>query len=346
MIRAWILFLAAIFITISAHSQNINKGFRKLKREKYIQAKVIFDEVLKTDEIAEHPAAFHGLASIFNSLGYQGHNQAKALYSSIKAMETFQKLNKEQKEKAADIISRKEMQEQLQALDEQYVQFLRQKRDLVLTAMYLNMFSSIPKREEMITFRNQLAWQQTKKHGTIPGYNRYINKYPDSKYVQKARSAIIQLEYEKASRSEDAVALMKFYYKYPQSSLSKKARKKAKNLEYKKAKELNSIEYYEYFLRNFPNSDKISEIVSLRNKKAFEMAQLQNSVKAYEEFMSNYPNAEQFQQAKQMRNKVAYQNALEKNTVRAFRDFIQKYPDAKQVDELQKKLQEINLSSP
>lgn len=344
MIRFKIIILSILLITVTADAQNVNKGLRKLNREQYVPAKVIFDKVLKTEETAEHPAALYGLGAIFASTDYRAHDIFKALKFSSRAIQTHKNLTAEQKEDAEDVVTEKEMKKQLKTIDDQYTKSLQEQKDLKAVKEYLNTIPTSSGRKEMIIFRNKLAWEQAKEYNSLSAYQDYIENYPESEFSEKARSAIIRKKYEKAKAEEDVSALRNFVEQYPDSKYKDKAMGLIEKLEYKRAKNLNSIEYYERFIKNFPSSDKLDEIKALRNKKAFEMVKFLDKVKEYEKFIKNYPKAKQVEKARKMRNKLAYQKAMDKNSPDAYQEFINNYPEAKQVSKLKEKLKEMNVS--
>lgn len=327
-----------------AEAQNIKKGFRKLDREEYVTAKVIFDEVLEKGDKSEKPAAMHGLALTFSSKSYRGHDPYKALSYALKAKKAFVALPKEQQEDAADIIKLEETEKLISKLDREYISLLKEKEDLILAEKYINELADAPGHKEIVEFRNKLEWEKAKEFNTLHAYQRYIDNYPGSVYVAEAKNAIIRLHYETAAQKNDPDALRSFIEDYPDSELATAAAEKLEEAEYKRALSMNSIEYYDRFLKNYPNSEKVKEITSLRNKKAFEMAQFLNSVESYTKFIKQYPDAEQVAEAREIRNKLAYQEALEQNTPQAFQEFVRNYPDAPQLAEIQEKLQSFNIS--
>ncbi|MFO8054154.1 MAG: hypothetical protein R6U19_03210 [Bacteroidales bacterium] len=344
MTKRVIFTLLALAVFTLSEAQNINRGFRQLNRENYVRAKVIFDKVLETNDKEEYPAASYGLALIYNTEEYRGHDPYKALKHALSAMEFFKKLNKEQKEDAEEIVPRKKIKEVVNKLDNAYVDILRQKNDPQAVEKYIAEFPDAPGIEEVISLRTKMAWEQAEKFNTLHAYNRFMENYPESEYIEDAKQEVAKIKYKEAIDDQDREALLELMEKYPESEFFEKAQAEVEKLSYERAKKYSSIEYYEDFLENFPESDKASEIKALRDKKAFEMAEFLNSIESYSRFLEQYPDAEQAEQAKNKRNTMAFEKAMEENTPEALQQFLQSYPDASQAEQVRKELEEFNIA--
>ncbi len=343
--KVFILIPVLIVLISSLSAQSVNKAFRKLDKENYVTAKVIFDEVLESDKKAQHPAACYGLALTFNNDNYRGHDPYKALKYALQAQQKYANLSSEQQKEAAEYVSENKITEGLKVLDKQYIAQMKEQNNIVLVEQYLKEMKGTPHYKEVVNYRDQLAWQKAKDFNTIHSYRRYIEKYPESAWVEQAQKSIIKLEFEQAVAENDSEAFHDFIKEYPESEYAEKAAEKIEQLEYSRAKSLNSIEYYDRFMEQHPESKKVAEIKKLRDARAFEMAGFLNTIESYDNFIDSYPEAEQRAEAVSMRNRLAWEQATEENTAMAFRKFITSYPDAEQSELAQQKLSAFNVSA-
>jgi len=202
------------------------------------------------------------------------------------------------------------------------------------------------------------AQSETKEDQQLPE----VAKSPTVKASEKEA-------YNKAVGAGQEEALHQFVEKYPESEYVEDAKKRINLLreanDYAKAKEQGSEAAYSAFVKKYPNSEYARRINLLREEKAYDQAREQNSKAGYLAFMEKFPESshhseieekiknftkaqpdEENQNIKQKndsdkRRIEAYNQARKSNTVGAYKLFLTVYPDAPETKEIQKKIKEI-----
>lgn len=122
------------------------------------------------------------------------------------------------------------------------------------------------------------AFRLAKNAGTKDAYQRYIDKYPDGKYVQLAQEQIDKLTNKKPRLNEEEAFTI--------------------------AQENNTIEAYKDYLTKYPNgrykNKALETIEILKEEKAYLQALNINKVRAYESYLEHYPDGKYAPGAKSM----------------------------------------------
>ena len=105
-------------------------------------------------------------------------------------------------------------------------------------------------------------WDETQETNTIQGYEKYLQKYPKSKYANEAQSTLEVLQFDKAKGENTLDSYVKFLVNYPDSRLEDNAKSAIEILQYDKVKCVNTIYGYEKFLDKYPQSKFADEIHS------------------------------------------------------------------------------------
>lgn len=147
------------------------------------------------------------------------------------------------------------------------------------------------------------SWQDTQSENTIQAYERFIKKYPQSPFVDKAKNRIKKLFYKHAIEKNTIQGYEEFLKKYPRDSLTNDLKFRIMLIKFNKIRNSNSEYAYEKFLEQYPLSIKadsiIMELIKIkREKHSFSNPEYQELKKAldknmlwkYESFLKKYPN--------------------------------------------------------
>ena len=139
----------------------------------------------------------------------------------------------------------------------------------------------------------QDAFQMAENKNTIPGFNHFIDYYPDA-----------------------------------EPALKNRCRTHIHQLAFDIAKERNSIEGFNEFIRSYPAADQVPRAVGLRNQIAFNDASGINTTAGYQKFIRVYPDAVQVPQAWNKIYTIEYDFIKSNRDSKAFKDYLQKYPQS------------------
>jgi len=122
-------------------------------------------------------------------------------------------------------------------------------------------------KNKIVELKNDAAWNQTERIGTIAAYRQYLAKFPNSEYAGIAYREIQELEviipaWNTAKRKNTPLAYQYFLNKYPSSSFSQDAQLKLEELEEGKwayATRKSSKRSYQAYLNAYPNGAYAAE---------------------------------------------------------------------------------------
>ncbi len=115
---------------------------------------------------------------------------------------------------------------------------------------------------------------------------QFIDKYPDSKHLEKAWVALDKVRYNNALFEGSAEAFRDFRRSYPGNRFAEKAFRREEELSFQEAAKEGTEDAFNYFLRHYPNSVMLSGMNEVRS---FLKARELGKIYAYQEFFSKYP---------------------------------------------------------
>ena len=156
---------------------------------------------------------------------------------------------------------------------------------------------------------------------------RFINEYPDSRYLKNVTHIRNYLEFRKAEKANNINNFQDFITNYPDAAQVPIAAKYIEQLSFEKVKNSSKIEDLNKFINDFPDSEYNYQATKFRDLLAFNIAKLENTIEAYNDFILNYPNAIQVTEAKQIKMKLVFEKAKSINTLEAYNEFVEMYPE-------------------
>jgi len=203
----------------------------------------------------------------------------------------------------------------------------------------------------LVTYSQEEQFQKASKKNTIEAYNKFIIKYPDSKFIEEALFNIAGI-----NNTIDSWDI--FLSKYPYGKFAYVA---SDNF-YKIIIKNNLVADYDRFLNRRPESKYTEEIL-------FKKTVLINNADGWNSFLQKYPhcsfswNAIGFyyevvvknntvadytaflntvMETKKYSEEIFYKRAILINTVESYNEYIIKYPQGKYANLIQKELFAIN----
>jgi outer membrane protein assembly factor BamD (BamD/ComL family) len=142
-----------------------------------------------------------------------------------------------------------------------------------------------------IVTAQEKQFQKACELNTIEGFDKFIEKYPNSEYTQ-------EVEFRKTELIKTSEAYEGFITKYPNGDFSDIVMDTLCNLEYYKIEKSNNIESFKYYLNKYTycntHIDDIRKkltILELRiaEESDFNAAKQSNSIDGYYSFLKKYP---------------------------------------------------------
>ena len=298
--KSLILFtLLVITISYNTYGQASVKGFKSIEKGEYDKATEYFLKALK--EEIQNSASNLGLAMIYSTEAYNGHDFFKAWDYITKANENFNKLTPEENVFLKDYFgsidprrrnrtNRYNYDIEIKNIEDKLIKYVREENNVEIAEHFIKAYPNSKYFENVVHIRNHIEFRTAEKTNTLEAYHNFIKEYPDAAQVPKAIKACSVLAFEEA-------------------------------------KNLNTIEAYNNYMKDYPEAEKYFEALKLRDQLAFNNAKNINTIDAVDGFISNYPKAMQVMSARAILRKLIYERAKQVNTLEAYNEFISKYPE-------------------
>lgn len=118
----------------------------------------------------------------------------------------------------------------------------------LLTALFLVLFLS------SCSFEGEI-WKGVQAKGTIEAYQKFLQRYPRSRFSPQAAQAIERLRFRKASAEGTLRAYEDFLGTHPQGAFREEAQRRIEQLCFREADEGRTLRGYEDYLRRFSQGE-------------------------------------------------------------------------------------------
>ncbi|WP_396209284.1 WG repeat-containing protein [Flavobacterium sp.] len=169
----------------------------------------------------------------------------------------------------------------------------------------------------------------------------YINKYPYSRFNDKAIVLRDSLELNKVITLNDEFALNDFLIRRPQSKFFSSTQQLMFSVAFEKTKASNSKEKYEEYINTYPKSPFINDAIDFVSTKIWEEIEPKNIKELFLKFINDYPNSKWVLQAKIKIENIDWTIALEKDELSFFENFASNYPDSDKIIIAKNKIKEF-----
>ena len=161
-------------------------------------------------------------------------------------------------------------------------------------------------------------YEKTKAFNSITAYEKFLERYPDSKYSRIARDELKVLYEDRAWKNAN-------YY--------------------------NTISRYKIFISEYPKSKYISraekKIQAIEEEQAWNHSRLINSTFAYDNFLKSYPKSKFAYEArnriKNLKEEKDWYNTEKVGSIGAYKNHIKKYPYGKYSTKAKKKIIDLEV---
>jgi outer membrane protein assembly factor BamD (BamD/ComL family) len=172
----------------------------------------------------------------------------------------------------------------------------------------------------------------------IKMHEKYLQKYPNGLYVEKAKAGIEDLSFNISAKTNTIDSFYAFTKKYPQSQYYQKAIDSVEILEFNNAKDENTVESYQKFLKTHPNGKLSQTARNITGGLVFGSVKKTGTVAAYDKFIKKYPKSEYTEEAKLKIDQLNYEHYRKKDSIKAYKKFVKKHPENRYVNDARQKI--------
>jgi hypothetical protein len=180
------------------------------------------------------------------------------------------------------------------------------------------------------------ALDEVNKNPSLFKYEDYLSKYKNGdNNVERAIRSRDSFELTNAVKDNTEDAYRIFIEKYPNSIFLNQAIHSRDKIGYDKALSLRTVEALDEYMSRYPASEYHYPAKLKRDSTAFAFASNQNTEEAFDQFISRYPDAKQVSIARTKQENVVSLIALSATDMKPIEYYLQKYPAGKHVKEVE-----------
>jgi len=205
--------------------------------------------------------------------------------------------------------------------------------------------------------QEKLAWERAKSIDTDIAYWDFIEDYPESEYIERAKKALSIFEeenWEKARQQNSLESYREFLLKHPDSKYDNEAgviiAQLNDDLNWKNVEAENDVWAYSHYVVNHPGGQYVDQakqrLVVLQEEDVWQKAQLKHTVDSYKNYCKIYREGKYLEEAKQLIHLMEIESEEEHLWLRLnarpvssyMRTYLEKFPFGKYSDEVRKLL--------
>lgn len=206
--------------------------------------------------------------------------------------------------------------------------------------------------------KEESFWAEVQAGDTLKMYGDYLDRYPEGRYVTKAKNKI---RYAKAKESKcfnaaeaagTSDGYSEYLAKYPDGKYVPEAQRKLEELQrydsdaWKNACSEDTVESYTKYLHNFPSGAYVAEAKGKIDEEMWRFAEKADTADAYNDYLKNYPYGRFAAIARGRVKRIeaeakCWYKAVTVNAVDSYNAYLKKYPLGKHEDEAKKRLGEL-----
>jgi hypothetical protein len=249
----WTLFLfTSVFVTSSAFSQNIKKGFHALEMHDYFKAKQIFEKRLKKEQA---PASF-GLAQIYFRNNNPFYNIDSAHRYIVQSIENYDLLKPKKQLKYQRFNFSMETATALrQEISNELFFRARQEDSESGYARFIADNFWATQVPYAVFLRDSCAFEFAAAASTSEAMQNFLDRYPTSAFEARAQDLFYRFQFEEQTRLGQEIDYANFIKEFPNNPYIVQADQKI----FRFYEDKNSIKSYEKFIKIYPNSAYVAE---------------------------------------------------------------------------------------
>ncbi|PVZ69530.1 hypothetical protein [Pelagibaculum spongiae] len=183
-----------------------------------------------------------------------------------------------------------------------------------------------------------------KQASTLEALDYYLNRYPESPYLDEALQAREDVLVKAALLSAGYAEIVSFIEQYPENNSQQILQRTLDKRLFQSATEENDLQAMTLYLKFFPESRRISIVDKLRDSLLYDQAQAANSLQSYDQYLTDYPNGRYAGDAKNRRENRLFESASQSNNKRLLQQYANQYPDGRFANNVKNMLRKLGRS--
>ena len=214
----------------------------------------------------------------------------------------------------------------------------------------------------ILSYGANKKFQEVKSSNSILEYERFVDKYPNSKFANQAKEELSilyeQIDWKSTINSNSISSFNAFIAKYPFSNYTKQANENLRFLYEEKdwnyASRTDIITEYNSFLRKYPNSlyskQAKQKIAKIEELDAWKKSKIINTIYGYQNFITSYTNSKYVFDAKNkiesLKDENAWGDAEIIGSLEAYKSYVNSFPYGTKRGKALDKIKEIEVILP
>ena len=192
MIRISSLVVLLVIISQGIIAQNYKKAFNALSNKDYTKARIIFTKA----QASENTRAIgdYGMAIVYYSTSLRIEDMYKSYESIVNAEENYDNCDTKVKSKNKDYFSKEKIANEIDIIDKKLFGMVKTKDDIKEYQRHINKCPDSEYNKQSIVLRDKKAFSVATDFNTIPAFEDFISKYPNSKEYTDATGDLRELE--------------------------------------------------------------------------------------------------------------------------------------------------------
>jgi hypothetical protein len=273
------LFLAVLFLFPHALSASkIEKAYEALDIYDYFKAKKLFYKCLKHDPVA----ASFGLATIYYRSDNPFTNADSAFRYIRMAEEGYAIVSSKQMENYRDFGMDYQMIVELRSkISSRFYVMAKEEHTVLSYTRFIKIHPWASEVVPAIYTRDSLAFAIAMEINSSSEFQKYLDTYPESEFVQEARQLFYLTQFKEATYQQNVLSYLDFMAKYPQNPYKKEAEDQV----YRLSTDEGDIRAFYAFIKRYPTNHNVGAAW----KTIFQMYMREYSEDRIASFIADYP---------------------------------------------------------
>lgn len=194
---------------------------------------------------------------------------------------------------------------------------------------------------EIKNWQSKLAYKQASLSNTEESYKQFISKYPKANEVEDATIALWKVAFENAKQTNTIESYKVFIGKYSNAPQVKEARTNIENIEWNKIKESKIIDDFKTYVNKYPRSENTKLANTRIETISWETVKVENSINGYKKFIADFSNSSYIKEAKENLETLSWNLIADSKTLSDFEKFKLQFKDSKYLELANARIKEL-----
>lgn len=187
---------------------------------------------------------------------------------------------------------------------------------------------------DIAAWKEDAAWQETCREGTIKAYRHYQEEYPNGIYLESSKDGIAEiLQWTQTKKNNNLEAYEDYKRLFPTGVHSREAEEYLSAPLWKIAQQQQTVEAFTKYARYCPTGAYYGEALSRIDDLAWEKAVSAGARQEYQFYINQFPGGKYRLEASSLIEKDYWSETTLKHTPDAYFDYLRLYPSGDHIQE-------------